>query len=211
MKNEFIAIRALYESFVNPLIEGKLDLPGKGDFRALVAVKGNHIRGIASNKLYHDDLAHKNPKLFGFKEMPKKYVFRPNIMHQDLVVHSGTPKKPNPHKVFSIRRSGNELGIEHHTGVSDEHVRKVTNHVMNAVPSIEKVHVTNIQGKDFAGKSDHYSYSGWKEIDNFVKRGHTPRYKAKNSSMPRISNENAESCPLCYIKEVVKERFLQKK
>ena len=149
-------------------------IPGKGNYKGIVNLSGGEIGKMAvepmnaGQLLFHNEIANRNPEVFEFD----RNDFRSGKVFDALYV-KGTKKKPNPHRVATITRDGDNIGIEHHGGIDDESIRKLTNHMMNTHPLLDPIlTITNQQGDEDGIGSRTWIYTGHREINRFIKSGH---------------------------------------
>lgn len=177
-------------------------IPGKGNYKGIVNLAGGSIGKMAvepmspGELLFHHDIAERNVHVFGMDPSDYRHgkVF-------DALYISGTKKKPNPYRVATITRDGNNFGIEHHGAIDDAHIQKLAKHMMDSSPVLEpSLTVTNQQGDEDGVGTKTWTYNGHREISNFIKRGH-PR----NEAFLHIELNRY------YIAEEIKKVFLSKR
>jgi hypothetical protein len=177
-------------------------VPGKGNYKGIVNLSGGNIGSMAvepmnpGELLFHHDIAERNVHVFGFDPLDYKHgkVF-------DALYISGTKKKPNPHRVATITKDGDNFGIEHHGAIDNSHIQKLAKHMMDSSPVLEPVlTVTNQQGDEDGVGSKTWTYNGHREITRFIKSGHPKSEAYLHIEMNRYQ-----------IAEEIKKVFLSKR
>tara|TARA_Y100000004_G_C8927896_1_gene418491 strand:+ start:720 stop:1235 length:516 start_codon:yes stop_codon:yes gene_type:complete len=165
-----------FKTFLRDLFEEKVNFPGKGDWKGLfhVSPKGK-VKGVIEQgsgfDVTHDEIAMRNPKLFGLK----KHKLPVSPFRLGLIISNpGTPKKPAPHNIVRVTRDGDNFGIEHHGNVPTQHVQKIAKHIFDqGVTTGKKGPRLSITSAETSEKDQfHHNYEGYEGIDRFVKYGH---------------------------------------